>query len=233
MKILQVNKAIFIAIAVAVLATAIATVTFVALEPAVGHATSQAVTISSTVTAELALSVASTALTLSPPIAGGVTGGVSNGSTDVVVVTNNADGYNMTIKFSSSTAMDRVGGGVGRGNIYNYVSTTIPDYTFDSTQVYAQFGYSIYSSTDAGDVDSAFLNNGIDTCGTGSVSAATTCWLAPSSTVAKTIVNRTSATSVAGATTTIQFRVDMPGNASPLVPTGTYTATATLTALAN
>lgn len=229
MKILKVDNAFMMSVVAAAVSSAVLMMSFLLLEPTVGQAATDTTEIHQTITAELSVAVASSSLTMDGAIAG-ITGGSTDSATDVLVITNNSAGYSMTIQFSSSTAMYRNGGG---GEIPNYVATSIPDYTFDSTQVYGQFGYSAYSTTDAGDIDPTFLSNGSDTCNTGATAAANTCWLSPSSTAAETIVNRTTATPAEGATTTVQFRVDIPLNPVPAVNTGVYTATATLTAVIN
>ncbi len=227
MKILYVENNVVMSLVATMITFVMLFASFVLFEPVVGRAATDVFTVSQTITAEISFSTPATDVTMSPSIAG-LTGGISNGSTDVVVTTNNSTGYNMTIQFSSSTAMYRNGGG---GEIENYVATTVPDYNFDSTQIYGQFGYSVYSATDGGDIDPSFLDNG-SACGSGTSNTAQ-CWLAPSSTAAETIVNRTSATPTGGATTTLQFRIDVPNNPNPVIPAGTYTATATLTAVTN
>ncbi len=203
---------------------------FLMLEPVVGRAAvdTDEFEVTQTVTEEISFVATSSDVTMSPSLAG-ITGGTSNGSYAVRVRTNNAAGYNMTIAFSSTTAMIRDGGG---GYISNYAPAAdgTPDYTFTS-DTFAQFGYTVTASSSA-DLDASFLDNGSNTCATGATDGSGTCWMDPDD-AAETIINRTTSTAASGATTTIQFRVNIPSNPSPAIQTGTYTATATLTATTN
>ena len=211
------------------LVLALLLLSFFIFEPTVGRAVSATTKIKQTqvVTSEISF-LATSSITMLPQIAG-VTGGNSSGSSTVRVLTNNTLGYILTLQFSSSTAMTRNGGG---GTIPNYNPTTknIPDFTF-SNEVFGQFAYTVRASTTV-DLDASFKDNGT-ACNTGAADLATKCWLNPSSTAAKTIVNRSTATLSSGATTTIGFRVNIPSNPVPAVQQGTYVATATLTATTN
>lgn len=213
----------------AVTATSISLVliiTFIFMEPVISRANvSDIFVVTQVITPEISFIAPAADITLTPSIPG-LTGGTGNGSTNVSVTTNNTTGYNMTILFSSPVAMSRVGGG---GNINNYLSTITADRTF-VPQGHAQFAYSVHSVSDGADIHSTFLDNGT-ICGSGT-SGVSECWLSPN-TVAQTIVNRTSYTPPAGATTTIQFRVHVPASPTFVVPSGNYTATATLTAVIN
>lgn len=228
MKLLQIDNAFMFSSVAAVVASAVLMISFIAMEPTVGRAATDEFTVSQVITGEISFSTPASDVTLAPEIAG-LTGGIGNGSTDVVVTTNNATGYNMTIAFASATAMYRNGGG---DDIDNYVTSAggVADFTFDSAEVFGQFGYTVETAI-ANDVDPTFLDNG-GTCGAGTTHTANACWMDPD-TVAETIVDTSVATPSSGATTTIKFRVDVPANPVPAISTGTYTATATLTALMN
>jgi hypothetical protein len=197
------------------------------LEPKVGLAIGDSFTVTQSITSEISFVATANDVTMSPSIAG-LTGGTSSGSTTVRVRTNNDTGYNMTLAFSTSTAMTRNGGG-GTISNYNPASAGTPDLTF-AAETFAQFGYTVVASTSA-DLDTSFKDDGA-ACATGSNNTANTCWMNPSTT-AETIINRTTATGASGATTTIAFRVNVPSNPSPAVQEGTYVATATLTAVTN
>lgn len=201
---------------------------FFTFEPTVSRAiTSSPIKVTQTVTAEISFLAAIANVTMLPALAG-ITGGTAAGSTTVRVLTNNDIGYNMTILFSSTTAMGRNGGG---GVIANYTPTTVnvPDFTFTS-RAFSQFAYTVTAST-TGDLVTSFKDNA-SACNTGAGDVATKCWLNPSTT-AKTIINRSTATLASGATTTLAFRVNIPLNPVPSVQKGTYVATATLTAIVN
>lgn len=203
---------------------------FLLFEPNIGQAQATSTfRVTQSVTAEISFVVSAANVAMSPSIAG-ITGGNSAGTTSVRVRTNNDIGYNMTIVFSTSTAMRQTSQGTG-GTIRNYNPTTgnVPDLTF-SNEVFSQFGYTIIASTSA-DLNTSFRDSGA-ACNTGSNNTANTCWLNPSTT-AKTIINTTVPTASSGSTTTVAFRINIPANAVPLVPEGGYTATATLTAVIN
>ena len=228
MSIFQINHSLLLSVTAAAVSCVVLLASFVILEPTIGQAATDEFTISQTITGEISFSTPASDVTLAPAIAG-LTGGIANGSTDVVVTTNNATGYNMTIAFSSSTAMYRNGGGDDIDNYATAVAGTA-DFTFDSTEVFGQFGYTVEAAINA-DIDPTFRDNGA-TCGAGGSYTANACWMNPSTT-AETIINTNAATPSGGATTTVKFRVDIPANPVPAISTGTYTATATLTALTN
>lgn len=216
------------ALVAATLASLLVLGSFLMFEPVVSRAqATDTFNVSQSITAEIAFIATSTDVVMAPTIAG-LTGGTSNGSYTVRVNTNNSAGYNMTIAFSSTTAMSRNGGG---GVINNYAAAVdgTPDYAFDD-DTFAQFAYTVAASSSS-ELDPSFQDNG-STCGAGAGNTADTCWLDPDDT-AETIINTSAATPLSGSTSTIAFRVHVPSNPSPAVPTGTYTATATLTATVN
>lgn len=157
-------------------------------------------------------------VSLSPAIVG-IIGGTSNGSTTVTVTTDSPSGYSLTIEASTSPAMQK-----GADSIADYVPGGDPDFTFATGATDSHFGYSPQGI----DVVQRFLDNGADTCNTGSTNTVQACWDGLSTT-AEAIASATDANHPNGATTTVYFRVGI-GNSVVQVP-GTYTATTTLTAL--
>ncbi len=202
---------------------------FLIVEPAIGNAVTSQMTETLSVTSEISFLTPASDVTLSPAIAG-ITGGTANGQTQVRVLTNNATGYNMTIFASSSVGML---GNTQGGNIPVYVSATagLPDFTFTTPANSARFGYTIEASTTA-DLATAFKDNGSVCGGIGSADAVNQCWLGATTTPVQ-IINRTSSTPDSGATSTIKFRVVVSSNPSPAIPSDTYVATTTLTAVTN
>lgn len=157
-------------------------------------------------------------VTLSPAIPG-VTGGTANGSTTVTVTTDSPSGYALTITASDAPAMQK-----GADSIADYVPAgAAPDYSFSTGAADAHFGY----SPEGVDVVQRFLDNGSDTCNTGSTDTALACWDGLSTTE-ETIASNAGANHPDGATTTVRFRVGVGG--SVVQPQGTYVATTTLTA---
>lgn len=211
----------------AALILAVVTMSFLVFEPTVSRAIVDVHKVTQSVTAEISFLATPADVVMSPALAG-LTGGSAAGTTTVRVLTNNDTGYNMTIAFSSSTAMGRNGGG---GVIANYTpaSAGVPDFNF-ANEVYGQFAYTVSASTTA-DLDQSFKDTGA-ACNSSTADAVGKCWLDPD-TVAETIINRTTATLSSGATTSISFRVHIPSSPLPAISEGTYVATATLTALTN
>lgn len=206
---------------------------YLMLEPKISGAvsTSEQFTVSLTVSEEISFFTPPSDVSLSPALSG-LTGGTANGGTQVRVLTNNATGYQMSLKASSSLGM--IGHSNG-GVIPALVPSvgTVPNFSFDSGTVAAnttRFAYSVEASTTA-DLDPSFKDNG-SACNTGSSDTANKCWL-NASTTPEVVINRTTITPNSGATTTIKFRVVMRSNPSPLIPNDTYTATTTLTATTN
>lgn len=159
----------------------------------------------------------------------GLTGGAATGTTYAAVRTNAPAGYNMTLTFSSTTAMNRAGGS-GYINNYTPATVTVPDYDWvdNSSGQPAEFGYTVNASSTP-ELDQTFQNTG-STCNSAGSQDANKCWLNPSTT-AQIIINTTAAT--AGSTSTITFRVSVPSSPSPALTSGNYVATGTLTATTN
>jgi hypothetical protein len=177
---------------------------------------------------ETVISFATTAanVTMTPAL-GGITGGTSHGTTTVAVYTNSSAGYAMTIKASSSPAMQ---GNTQGDTIADYTPGTagIPDFTY-SVPSSEEFGYTVSASTTS-DLAQKFLDNG-STCNTGSSDTNTvaSCWYGLSTTATSTIV-RNSATSASGSTSSVVFKLTI--NPNSFVIEDTYTATTTFTAVA-
>ncbi len=208
---------------------ALGVLTFFAFEPSVGRAISSNFTVSQTISAEISFLATTSVTTMVGSIAG-VTGGYATGTNLTVVSTNNSTGYNMTLQFSSSTAMN-LNNGVAFINNYTPAATSAPDFVWvdNSSGQAAEFGYTVRAST-TGEVDPSFRNNG-SACNVGATETDDRCWQNPTSTVAETIINTSSATP--SSTTTIKFKVAVPNSPSPTLPTGVYIATGTLTAVTN
>ncbi len=203
---------------------------FFVLEPSVGRAVSDEFLVTQTVLGEISFVASTSDVTVDTSLAS-LSGGTARGTTTVVISTSDSDGYNMTIHFSTSTAMRRNG---GNGVINNYTPSTVgvPDFVFNaSTEIFGQFAFRVTGNTAAADVDSTFRDDGSD-CNTGALNTYDACWF-NSSTTPEMIINRTSPTPAGGATTTLNFRVYIPPNPNPTIPDGTYVATATLTAITN
>jgi len=198
---------------------------FEMIEPTVTRGATNTFAVQQTISAELSFLATSSAVSMVGSLAG-ITGGNATATTQVVVQTNSAGGYNMTLVFSGTPAMR--GNATGNTSLVNYGTTSEPTYNLVASSS-AIFAYTVNASTTS-DLDQSFKSNGSNTCNTGSTVVANTCWMGPSTT-AMMIVNRLAAATTS-ATTTLTFRVSVPNNPFPALQSDTYTATATLTATA-
>lgn len=154
------------------------------------------------------------------PAIGGVTGGTSNGSTSFTVITDNPAGYMVTVRASTSPAMQSED-----DTIADFGSpASSPSFAFSADASESVFGF----SPEGDDIADSFRDDGAS-CGSGSDDTEDACW-AGLSTASQTIVSRTSANHVSGTQTTLKFRVTV-GSARIQAP-GTYIATTTVTAIA-
>jgi hypothetical protein len=130
----------------------------------------------------------------------------------------------MDIAFSNGPAMR--GDVTGSTAIGDYGTTTEPTFGFYASTS-AVFAYNV-ANLPSSSLDPSFKNNG-SSCNAGGSYTASTCWMGPSTTPFRIINSAVAAPG--GATTTLQFQVNVPNNPNPGVQSDTYTATATLTAV--
>lgn len=156
-------------------------------------------------------------VSMSPSI-GGISGGTSNGSTNFTVTTDNAAGYSVTIKASSTPALQSP-----LDSFTDYSATAAsPDFNFSVPATASNFAF----TPEGTDIAGTFKDNG-GACAVGSSDTADKCW-AGLSTSQQTIVTRTSSNQPGGTLTTIKFKAE--SGSSHVQVNGTYTATTTITA---
>jgi len=159
----------------------------------------------------------------------GLTGGTSNGSTTFSIATNDAAGYSVEISFA--TAGDRKVLLFDDDNSIGFesVSGFVNDLTEPDEGEAGLFGYSVVGNH----VDSSFGDDGsvCDSSTTGTSDACFHMQGTPSTGV--TIINNPNATDPAGDENSIVFRAVIGPDPDPTLPSGNYTATATLTAFTN
>lgn len=219
----------------------VASLSFVGLEAPSSEAasTEDQFTATQNITSEIAFTQGALDLNM-VPITGGLTGGTSTAETHVRVLTNNLEGYNMTIKASSTPAMQ---GMTQTNDIDDYtpVNPDAPDFQYNVPSGF-EFAYSVSASTTA-DLHQKFKDDGSSICGSGGTldtifpnngglasATSSSCWykLMTSST---STINRSTQTPNSGATTTIYFRLTVNPNSNPTEDD--YRATTTFTATTN
>lgn len=221
------------AIVAAVATITLLLVSFTAFEPVVaqgGDAASSTFTVRQEITGEISFTSPPNNVTMEPEIAG-LTGGTAFGTSTFAISTNNPTGYVVTIEFASITAMEQE---AGSAYISNYTPVGgVPDYTFaiGGAGTAGEFGFTV-NTIDPDDLDGNFNDNGSDTCGGGATQGnPNTCWWNQADARGDVqIIDAGGPTIPTGATSTVVFQVQVPANPSPALPTGFYTATATLTA---
>ncbi len=217
----------------AVLSICVLSFSFLVFEPYIAHGITDVFEVTQEITSEIAFETNPNDVTMTPPLQG-VTGGNSFGTSTVAITTNNTTGYNMTIHFASTTALQ---GDFVSSVIDNYTPAVggTPDYNFSVGANDAEFGYTVNSETTPGDIDPDFKDNGSNSCGGGATGTALgKCWYNQADATSPfTIINRSTATPGTGATSTIVFQVGISANPSPAIAEAFYTATATLTAVTN
>jgi len=215
---------------IAIIVTAWSLVIFPALEAGLTLAASTTATTSGTtgasagiqvtarqqVTTEMALTIASTSIILSPAIAG-LTGGTGDGSTNVNVVSNNREGFDVTLQASTSPAMkgDNYG---GQFNNYTPAAYNTPETWSTTGTLGGEFAYGITNNN-------TNIAPGFETC-----TVSNSCFL-DASTTAKTIYSTGASTTAAGNSFTLKFRAYVPPNPSPAIVEDWYSATTTITAV--
>jgi hypothetical protein len=226
------SQSALFAVTAAIVAVTMVFGVYVVAEPAITYGQDDTATffIRQTINDETSFLVDPANVTMNGAIAG-LTGGNATGTSQFVVISNNAAGYYVNIRFFDNVGTQSMRGDVdGSDAIRDYLGDVGGEPSFNfTTNTAAQFAYTVAAST-TGDIDQSFKHNGTDTCNTGSNTTAEFCWKAPSTTDFR-IISRASA-SATGATSTVQFRVHVPSSANPALTGQTYTATATLSLFA-
>lgn len=202
---------------------------FFIAEPSVSYGQLQDTTpdfyIRQTITAESSFAVDPNNVTMAGDLAG-LTGGNATGTTQFVVRSTNATGYTVDITFTDNAGDTSMRGDVtGSDAIKDLNDGGVAIFGFQPNGQASQFGYTVTSST-TGDTDNSFDFNGSVCEHASNDNANGSCWKAPTTT-AYQIINR-GAPAVNGATSTLQFKVNVPFSPSPVPTAETYTATATL-----
>jgi hypothetical protein len=175
------------------------------------------------VTSEITISAPANVI-MSPAIAG-MTGGTANGSATWTVKTNNAAGFIMKIKASTTPALTATGGSFAD---YTQASTGIPDFSWSIDNTDSEFGYTVEPSV-TDDTTTLFKDDG-NVCNTGALNTTDKCWAA-FNTDDTTILNRSTTTTSSGEDAIVKLRAQSGPSHHQIQ--GNYQATVTVTALAN
>lgn len=168
-----------------------------------------------------AISISSPSNVALSPSIGGVAGGVATGDTAWTVITNSTTGYQMTIKASTSPAMQS-----GSYSFADYVTSgSDPDYDWSVASGASEFGYSVEGAHTV----SKFLDNGSGICNLGSGNVTDRCWLG-FSTSDEPIASSSLPNEPSGTSTAVKFRAE--AGSQRMQQPGSYTATIVVTAVA-
>lgn len=182
-------------------------------------------TVTATITEEVTISTPDNA-TFNASIPG-VSGGNATASLSWNVKTSNSTGFSMTLAASQANALYQ------DGTYYfsDYDITPPLDYVWTSpTSGNAFFGFTVDSATTTTAINSAFLDNGSNTCGTGSTNGTDTCWSGFNGTTPVAVLATSGITGGQnGETVAIKFKAD----SNKILQEGNYTATVTATASTN
>lgn len=148
-----------------------------------------------------------------------ITGGTMSGNSACTVITDNAGGYSLSAKASTTPAFQSAS-----DSFANYTPAGAdPDYSWSVDNNSAEFGFSVRGD----DIVQFFKDNGSNACNTGSNQTTDKCWY-PFSTSNLNIASG-GPNHPSGVTTTIYFKAESKKYLYP----DTYEATITVTAITN
>ena len=157
-------------------------------------------------------------VTLTPAISED-NGGTANGNAGWTVATNSSNGYTLSVRSSTNPALQS-----GTASFSNYNPGTDPDYTWLVVSGDRAFGFTPEGSHIAtrykNDANSCNIANGSDTN--------FVCW--DGLTTSNQVISQSSASNPSGTLTSVRFRAEASVTNRP--PSGTYTSTVLLTAIA-
>lgn len=171
---------------------------------------------------EINLSISSPSDVVLPSI-GGLTGGSSTGSASWVVATDNAGGYSLNARTTTTPSMTSSGSSVAD---YTPQDSQKPDFLWSVASTASEFGFSVKGA----DIISKFKDNGFDQCATGNNQSSNRCWYNFNVTN-QTISQSTSRNDPTGTATNFDFKAEVGANR--FQEPGDYVAEIVVTAFAN
>ena len=161
-----------------------------------------------------------TAVNLQPSISG-LNGGVATSSADIVVSTNNSQGYSVEVAADTLPALKS---GLNSFADYSESSPVTPDFTWSVLPTDSAFGFTVEGDS----VYQNFLDDG-SICNSGFGNSSDKCW-APFSTTPN-IFAFLATPSLSGSTTTLKIKAE--SGSHHVQPSGDYSANLTITAYVN
>ena len=208
---------------------------FMFLEPSSVQSAEDSVNVSLTVTSEITIS---SPADVDMGSMTGVSNDTATGECTWTVRTNDSAGFSMTLKESDS-APAMVGQSQGDSFAdYTEDSAGIPDFDWSIADSSSEFGFTVEPETPA-DTVQAFLDNGSDSCNTGSNNTTDACWLGFDGTNPISVINRSSETGYDGEDEKVKFKAELynadgiPNDANGMLVEDTYQATIVATVTSN
>lgn len=172
---------------------------------------------------EVYLAISLSTSTVNMGSIGGVTGGTVNGAATSTVITDSVSGYTLSVRVSTAPAL--------KSDSYGFTDYTpfvagTPTYNWGVSSTDAEFGF----SPEGSHLVQKFKDDGSSTCNAGSSNTVDVCWY-NFSTADENIASSYLANHPSGTATAIKFRAQ--SGALRIQKEGTYTATITVTAIAN
>lgn len=169
----------------------------------------------------ISLSVSTTSVELLPAI-GAIAGGIATSSYSATVITDSAGGYSLYAVASTNPALKS-----GANSFVDYLPAigATPDFTWLVAATTSGFGF----TPEGDDIVQKFLDNGADTCNTGSSTTSDACWYG-FSTSTEAIATALSPNTPSGTATTIKLKAESGSSNSQTA--GAYQATITTSAIA-
>lgn len=167
-------------------------------------------------------------IALTPSIPG-VSGGTATGEITWTVIADGSAGFSVDLSASTDPAMILSGDPTYYFDDYTPSAGGVPDYNWSIGAGDAEFGFTVEPET-AEDAVQKFLDNGVDSCNTGSTQTAGKCWFDFNGTADISIINRPSRTDNDGEDELISFQGQ---SSAKLLKDGDYTATITTTVYSN
>ena len=160
----------------------------------------------------------------------GLTGGVSNGVSTFTIATNSPDGYTVRLRFDDAGSGNAMAYTNDPANFFisNGPPTPVFNLNLPASATPAIFAYTVSGS----DAHERFRNNGTNCEAAAGTANGTNCFFMQSSITSNTAIFSSNAPTP-GTTGNVHFRAAIGPDTDPVLPTGTYTATATLTAIVN